>query len=63
TTFGLSAMQISGGLSHLTNIPNTALTQMIIIVIVTILFLFSAAAGVDKGIKILSNINIVVAGG
>jgi len=62
TTFGLSAMQISGGLSHLTSIPNTAFTQMIIIVIVTFLFMFSAAAGVDKGIKILSNINIVVAG-
>ncbi|NCC82383.1 MAG: BCCT family transporter [Clostridia bacterium] len=62
TTFGLSAMQISAGLSHLTSIPNTPLTQMIIIVIVTFLFMFSAAAGVDKGIKILSNINIVVAG-
>lgn len=61
TTFGLSAMQISGGLSHLTNIPNTALTQMIIIVIITILFMISAAGGVDKGIKILSNINLVVA--
>ncbi|MDR5658558.1 BCCT family transporter [Serpentinicella sp. ANB-PHB4] len=62
TTFGLSAMQISGGLSYLTGIPNTALTQMSIIVVVTILFMFSAAGGVDKGIKILSNINLVIAG-
>ncbi len=62
TTFGLSAMQISGGLSHITGIPNTAMTQIIIIFIVTILFMFSAAAGVDKGIKRLSNLNLGVAG-
>ncbi|MBU8906864.1 BCCT family transporter [Desertibacillus haloalkaliphilus] len=61
TTFGLSAMQISGGLSYLTNIPNTVLTQMIIIVIVTILFMFSAASGLNKGIKYLSIINLTTA--
>lgn len=62
TTFGLSAMQITGGLSHLTPIPNSTFIQIIVIIIVTILFMFSAARGVDKGIKILSNINVFVAG-
>lgn len=62
TTFGLSALQISGGLSHLTDLPNNAYVQLTIIAIVTVLFLISAAKGVNKGIKILSNINIVVAG-
>ena len=62
TTFGLSAMQITGGLSHISNIPNSALTQFIVITIVTILFLISAARGLDKGIKILSNVNLIVAG-
>ncbi|WNF38673.1 BCCT family transporter [Bacillaceae bacterium IKA-2] len=62
TTFGLSAIQITGGLSHLTNIPNTITTQLIIIFIVTILFIFSAASGLDKGIRILSVINLTVAG-
>ena len=62
TTFGLSAMQISGGISHLTSIPNTTITQLIIIGIVTVLFLFSAASGLDKGIKILSVINMTIAG-
>lgn len=62
TTFGLSAMQITGGLSFLTPIPNNAFVQIIVIIIVTILFMFSAAKGIDKGIKILSNINIAVAG-
>lgn len=62
TTFGLSAMQISGGLSYLTNIPNNAITQMIIIVIVTFLFIISAAIGIEKGIKNLSVINLTLAG-
>ncbi|WP_058308036.1 BCCT family transporter [Gracilibacillus massiliensis] len=62
TTFGLSAMQITGGLSHITPIPNSPWTQLVIISIVTVLFMLSAARGLDRGIKILSNINLVVAG-
>src|SRR5699024_9751746 len=62
TTFGLSAMQITGGLSYITPIPNSPWTQLVIIIIVTFLFMLSAARGLDKGIKILSNINLVVAG-
>lgn len=62
TTFGLSAMQITGGLSSFTSLPNEIWVQLIVIGIVTVLFIFSAARGVDRGIKILSNINIGVAG-
>ncbi len=62
TTFGLSALQMSAGVSHLTSIPNNIWTQIVIIAIVTVCFIFSSATGLDKGIKILSNINIVVAG-
>ncbi|HLR65203.1 MAG TPA: BCCT family transporter [Pseudogracilibacillus sp.] len=62
TTFGLSAMQITGGLSFLSSIPNTITVQLIIIAIVTICFMISASTGLDKGIKILSNTNIGVAG-
>ncbi|MCL7747164.1 BCCT family transporter [Halalkalibacter alkaliphilus] len=61
TTFGLSALQITGGLSYISPVPNTVATQVIIIAIVTFLFMFSAAKGVDKGIKRLSNINLAVA--
>ncbi|WP_018923485.1 BCCT family transporter [Salsuginibacillus kocurii] len=64
TTFGLSALQISGGLSFLTDgaIPNVGLTQFVIILIVTFLFIFSAATGVNKGIRYLSVINLTIAG-
>ncbi|HLQ74328.1 MAG TPA: BCCT family transporter [Bacillota bacterium] len=62
TTFGLSAMQMTGGLSYLTPLPNNVFVQIVIIIIVTCLFILSAARGIDKGIKVLSNINIAIAG-
>lgn len=62
TTFGLSAMQITGGISHITPIPNSPWTQLVIIAIITVLFLISAGRGVDKGIKKLSDINLLIAG-
>jgi len=62
TTFGLSALQMSGGLSHLTPIPNNIWTQIIVIIIVTFCFIISSSIGLNKGIKVLSNINIIVAG-
>ncbi|SER85997.1 BCCT family transporter [Salisediminibacterium halotolerans] len=63
TTFGLSALQITGGLSYLVEgIPNNATVNFIIIMIVTFLFIFSAATGVNRGIKVLSTINLFIAG-
>ncbi|WP_182201336.1 glycine betaine uptake BCCT transporter [Paraliobacillus salinarum] len=61
TSLGLGASQISGGLSYISDIKNNFTTQLIIIVIVTILFMLSAWTGLSKGIKYLSNTNIVLA--
>lgn len=63
TSLGLGALQINGGLNEVFGISNKLGTQIIIIAIVTVLFLISATTGVDKGIKILSNLNVGVAGG
>jgi glycine betaine transporter len=64
TSLGLGAIQISGGLSHLTPaIPNDTTTQLLIIIIVTVLFMLSAVSGLDKGIKLLSNLNVALAVG
>lgn len=62
TTFGLSALQISGGLSYVTSLPNNIYVQLAVIAVVTVLFIFSAVKGINKGIKRLSNINLVIAG-
>ena len=62
TSLGFGAAQISGGLSYVVGgIENTKMTQLIIIAIVTVLFTLSASTGLNKGIKYLSNINIVLA--
>ncbi|MGX7024851.1 BCCT family transporter [Vagococcus hydrophili] len=62
TSLGLGAQQISGGLNYLNKgIPNGFITQLIVIIIVTILFLISATSGLDKGVKILSNANVFFA--
>ncbi|MBY0223733.1 BCCT family transporter [Mammaliicoccus sciuri] len=61
TSLGLGAVQVNAGLHYLFGIPVSFLSQLIIIIIVTILFLVSAWSGLGKGIKILSNANMVLA--
>ncbi len=62
TSLGLGAIQISGGLSHLSpSIPNSFATQLVVIVVVTVLFMLSAQTGLNKGIKILSDANVMLA--
>ncbi|WP_164100651.1 glycine betaine uptake BCCT transporter [Candidatus Laterigemmans baculatus] len=61
TSLGFGTMQISGGLAHLTAIPATIGIQLWIIGIVTLLYMLSALTGLDRGIKILSNVNLMVA--
>lgn len=57
-SLGMGALQISGGLHYLFGTPNNIVTQSIIIVVVTILFIMSAWSGLSKGIQYLSNLNI-----
>ncbi len=60
TTLGFGAVQMNGGISFLTNVPSSFLMQVIIIAIVTVLFLISASTGLDKGIRILSTVNMTL---
>ncbi|MBP3950846.1 glycine betaine uptake BCCT transporter [Bacillus suaedae] len=61
TTLGFGAAQINGGLSYLLGVPNNFTVQFIIIAVVTVLFMISAWSGLGKGIKYLSNTNMVLA--
>jgi glycine betaine transporter len=61
TTLGFGAVQINGGLSYLFGIPSNIFVQFVIILIVTVLFMISAWSGLSKGIKILSNTNMILA--
>ncbi|WP_156290474.1 glycine betaine uptake BCCT transporter [Oceanobacillus salinisoli] len=61
TSLGFGAIQISGGLSYLFGFNQTTLLQLIIIAIVTVLFMVSAMTGLSRGIKYLSNSNLILA--
>ena len=61
TSLGLGTLQINSGLNFLFNVPETKLIQVIIIAIVTVIFIWTAVSGIGKGIKILGDINLVLA--
>ncbi|MEE1651488.1 BCCT family transporter [Brachybacterium sp. J144] len=61
TSLGFGVNQIAAGLDHLGVLPNSTVVQVTIVLVVTALATLSAASGVDKGIKILSNLNMGLA--
>lgn len=60
-SLGIGALQINSGLNAVFGIPVGIVPQLTIIAITTVLFLGSALTGVDRGIKWLSSLNLVVA--
>ncbi len=60
-SIGLGTLQINSGLAQLTGIPENAMWQLLIITVVTLAAMTSVALGLDRGIKVLSNINIIAA--
>ncbi|MGN0046251.1 MAG: BCCT family transporter [Eggerthellaceae bacterium] len=61
TSLGLGAMQINGGLDYLFGVGDSRTLQLIIIAVATLLFISSAVSGIDKGVKKLSDINLILA--
>lgn len=61
TSLGIGAMQINGGLNELIGIPENFGIQIIIIAVATVLFISSSLSGLDKGVKMLSNANMIIA--
>ncbi len=61
TSLGLGVTQICGGLDHLFGVPDNQRTWLVVIVVISVVFLFGAVTGVDKGIKFLASINTYIA--
>ena len=61
TTLGLGALQINSGVARLADVPYGLLPQFVIIGAVGALFTISAMTPLDKGIRYLSNANMVLA--
>lgn len=62
TSLGLGALQINSGLNAVFGLPIGTASQVAIILVTTVLFLTSALSGIERGIKWLSMINLVLAG-
>jgi len=61
TSLGLGAQQAASGFQHVFGIDSGLTTQIIIIVVVTLLAVVSVVRGIDGGVKVISNINMLLA--
>ena len=58
TSLGLGVQQVSAGLAHLFNLPDTITTQVILITVITLVATGSVVAGLSGGVKKLSRLNM-----
>ena len=61
TSLGLGAQQANAGLEHVYGLPNNTTVQVVLISCITAIALVSVLRGLDGGVKVLSEINMVVA--
>ncbi len=61
TSLGLGAEQTAAGLAHLFGVPATDTTKVLLIAGITSIALVSVVAGMDKGVKRLSQANLLLA--
>lgn len=62
TSLGLGAQQINSGLNYVFGIKDSSTVQLWLIIAITFVATLSVVSGVSKGIKWLSEINIIVSG-
>jgi choline/glycine/proline betaine transport protein len=58
TSLGFGVQQISAGLHHLFNTPDTRWMQITLIVIITLAATISVVSGLNNGVRILSELNM-----
>ena len=61
TSLGLGVLQVNAGFSYLFGLPSTTLNQLLLIVAITGMATLSVIMGLDKGVKRLSELNIILA--
>ncbi|MFW6067892.1 MAG: BCCT family transporter [Myxococcota bacterium] len=61
TSLGLGAMQVNAGLHHLFGLPVGSMVQLVLIAIITGAATISLVTGVEKGIRRLSELNMILA--
>ena len=61
TSLGLGAQQAASGINHVFGMDGGIGLQIAVIVLVTLLAVVSVFRGIDGGVKVISNINMIVA--
>ncbi|MET2847950.1 BCCT family transporter [Vibrio owensii] len=61
TSLGLGAQQAASGIHHVFGVEPGLGLQIVVITIVTLLAVVSVIRGIDGGVKVISNINMVIA--
>lgn len=61
TSLGIGAEQAAAGIEHLFGIPSSNLSKVVLIIVITMIALWSVLAGLEKGVKVLSEINMGLA--
>lgn len=61
TSLGFGAEQAAGGLKYLFDMPTGEYTKIAVIVVITLMALVSVVRGLDGGIKVLSELNMIAA--
>lgn len=62
TSLGLGVLQVSAGLNHVFDLPDTIFVQVGIIIGITGVATLSVVLGIDKGVRVLSEMNVRIAG-
>jgi len=61
TSLGLGAQQAASGINHVFGIDGGMGLQVAVILVVTLLAVVSVVRGIDGGVKVISNINMIIA--
>lgn len=62
TSLGLGASQAASGLNFLFDVPLGQTTQIVLVIVITAIATFSVVAGLDVGVRRLSEANMILAG-
>ena len=60
TSLGLGVLQMNGGLNAVFGLPESVLWQFLILFVMFLAYMASTWSGLDKGIKRLSNLNMIL---
>ncbi|MFC5387351.1 BCCT family transporter [Aquamicrobium segne] len=61
TSLGFGVLQINAGLDYLLGIEMSTTVQVVLIVVITLVATWSVVSGLDRGVRMLSELNLLVA--